>query len=170
MELLGDIEKDIDGDWKDIYDKIQKENEWNSMSEPVIPDFPSYDEFYETVLSCLYNDDPESRLPVNFLHLLHRVVRNQDRKQDRKKPKSFDKVWEFFCDPHRYKIEQHECNCGASYTAIFKRSNISSYSLRYRYSYEMEEISISQKDVYCIDCGRPFLSVANDELVGLFGN
>ena len=170
-EILSDIEKDIDGDWKDIYDEVEKKHKFEEIQDVVIPNFPSYEEFYECLIHCLYNDDRMSTLPVDFLHMAHRITQSRDME---KPSKSFNELWSFFCDPRRYNTVKRDCPCGVSYTVILKRSHLQphrSYSDRSDRIFggaEWERVEINQKYAYCVECGRSFLSLNNEELVGMF--
>ena len=115
-ELLDDLEEFLDGDWKEIYEENKAEEYRQEISEPVIPDFPKYEEFYKLLVHVMGRED----LPPELDYLIHKTIRNQNRKAT----EEFDKIWEFFCNPYEYKINKVHCrHCNKKHTVITKRKD-----------------------------------------------
>jgi hypothetical protein len=157
-DLLDDLEEFVDGDWKKIYEENKTEEYRKEIAEPVIPDFPTYDEFYKLLVNLVGRND----IPPEVEFLIHKVIRNQDRKRS----EAFDNIWSLFCDPHRYRVECHSCNCGSKYTVIIKRTDTYHAFRAGGYGNPMETY-IKREDIHCQKCGRMFL-VTSDKVIGLF--
>lgn len=158
-DVLNDLEDLVDGNWQDIFEEYKSEERKKELAEPVIPAFPSYDEFYETLLNSL--NDPNISYHVSSL--IHRVLRHQDRK----KSSSFDNIWSLFCDPSRANQQEEVCNhCGREQTIVWINS---SYNIDWstRAMDSVQEISVERTPVFCINCGGSFHYVVG-KLVGVF--
>lgn len=162
-DLLNDLEEFVAGDWKKIYDTQQDEEYKKEISEPVIPDFPRYEEFYKVLVSLIGRD-----IPIEVDFLIHKVLRNQDRK----KTESFDNIWAMFCDPHKFKIEKHKCNCGVGYAVIIHRNSmpILLFENRDENRAVEQEMYIKQERVYCPKCGANFMTTGGERVIGVFEN
>lgn len=153
-ELLDDLEEFLDGDWKKIYEENKAEEYRQEISEPVIPDFPKYEEFYKLLVHVMGRED----LPPELDYLIHKVIRNQNRKAT----EEFDKIWEFFCNPYVYKIDKVQClHCNKKHTVITKIPD--RIDTRIWQEAALQEITIEREDIYCPACGCRFLVVAHGE-------
>lgn len=171
-DIFDDIESDIDSDWSEIKKKIDRENHKeyteNQFGEPVIPSYPTYNEFYRTVVELFddYAYGDESRRVGNFLW---RVLRNRDRKV----PDSFESVWSMFCDPRSYKYESSKCKgCGKIFTVIIKYGEESRIPHFYGNGrdpdyYMTIDFTRRTNNVCCPSCGTYFLNTTG-KVVGIF--
>lgn len=156
-DILNDLEDFIDSDWKELSQQFQDEEYRKEISEPVIPNFPSYGEFYQSLVELV--TDPS--IPPQMAMLIHNVTAYQDRKIS----KSFDNIWSLFCDPHRHKIENIRCpQCNKHQTIIFSREN---FPQNIRES--LDRVVVRQETVHCIKCGTGVYYVSG-KLIGVFDN
>lgn len=161
MELLDDLENLVDDDWKQLYKEHQDDEYKKEIAEPVVPDFPSYPEFY----SFLVNMIGRKGLPTDLEHLVWRITRRQDHKAG----KDFENVWNMICDPSMYYKDKHRCNhCNLSYTVITERRRIELTTFR-RFGGDPVSTDINHSYVYCPNCGGSFVSTSG-KLVGVFEN
>ena len=161
MNLLDDLENFIDSDWKEVYEEFKTEERKESISEPVIPDFPSYKEFYEIMVKLMH--DPNT--PPFLEYFIHRFVRTRDREV--KGAKAFEKVWSLFCNPREYDIYTETCNeCRRNYSIIVHREPPEILFGRFG---ETQEMRMRSERVHCSHCGVALLVVAGT-VIGLFEN
>jgi hypothetical protein len=167
-DLLDDLEDIVDSDWKKVFEKFQDEEYKKEIGEPVIPNYPSYGEFYQTLVELVTHVNIPSQLAM----LIHNVLAYQDRK----KSESFDNIWSLFCDPHKHRIENIQCShCNKHQTIVFSRQNLSVFrpTPPHRFSGRawdrVPETSMKQETVHCIKCGIGFYYVAG-KLIGVFDN
>lgn len=158
-DLLDDLEDFVNCDWKEVHDNFQKEEYQKEISEPVIPDFPVYREFYDLMVDIV--DDPQVSPRIGYL--IERFVRNRSRKIN----KGFERVWEFFTDPRQYQTHEETCGgCRTRYNVISKRQN--TYLPRPNIdSWNNQTVEMRSEYVSCPTCGRPFMHLAG-EVVGVF--
>lgn len=157
-ELLDDLEDFINCDWKEVHENFKKEEYQKEISEPVVPDFPVYREFYDLMVELVGDPQISPRLE----YMIHRFVRNRSNKNT----KGFERVWEFFTDPSRYKVYEQRCeNCHTLHNVITKRQNIPRVNVD-MWSHE-QVVEMRSEMVACTNCGRPIMSVVG-EVVGVF--
>jgi DNA-directed RNA polymerase subunit RPC12/RpoP len=159
-ELLDDLENFVNGDWKVIYKEYEAEEYRKEISEPVIPDIPSYEEFYKLLVLLIGTRDT----PPELDYFINKIIYFQDMKLT----KSFEKVWSMFCNPHEYRTISHSCsNCKKSLSVTTQREGrLSIWSER---GQNMNTIVHKSEEVHCPSCGYCFL-VTTGEVVGIFSN
>jgi len=163
-ELLDDLENLVDDDWKQLYDQHQNDEYKKQIENPVVPDFPSYTEFY----SFLVNMIGREGLPIDLEHLIWRITRRQDNKANQ----DFENIWNMMCDPSRYYRDEHRCkNCNYLYTVVTERIRRMEPStfIRSRRWNEPVDISHTNTYVHCPHCGVHFVSAVG-KVVGVFEN
>lgn len=157
--LLDDLEDFVNGDWKDIFEEHKSEEYRKEVSEPVIPNFPTYEEFYNLLVYQIGKG-----IPSELEYLIHRVIAYQDRKIN----KSFENVWEMFCNPYKYKVMEEICkNCNNKISVITIRGE----PIRIFRNNDMflPIDSIRQERVHCPSCGYCFM-ITTGKVVGVFSN
>ena len=161
MELLDDLENLVDDDWKQLYKEHQDDEYKKEIAQPVVPDFPSYAEFYSFIVNMI----GRAGLPVDLEHLIWRITRRQDNKAGQ----DFENVWNMICDPSRYYKNEHHCkNCNCFHTVITERSRIDpSVFIRERGEETVNNISFNRTYVHCPNCGVVFVTTVG-KLVGVF--
>jgi len=158
--LLDDLEDFVNGDWKDIFEEHKAEEYRKEVSEPVIPDFHTYEEFYNLLVYQIGKD-----IPSELEYLIHRIIAYQDRKSN----KSFENVWQMFCNPSKYRVMEEDCkNCNNKISVITTRSSTITV---FRNSELFRPIdSIRQEErVHCPSCGYCFM-ITTGKVVGVFSN
>lgn len=159
--LLDDLEEFVSGDWQEKFKEYQDDLYKDEMKEPVIPDFPSFREFYDLMVEMC----TDVTLSPQLVYFINRFLRRRDNKLN----KSFENVWEFFTDPSRYKVYQETCEqCRARYSVIVKLEPITPFRSLDSFGNMAANMTMRQEDVWC-RCGRPFMSVAGS-VIGVFKN
>jgi len=157
-DLLNDLEDFVDSDWKEVFKKFQDEEYKKEIAEPVIPNFPSYGEFYQELVELVTKEN----IPTRLAFLIHRVLAYQDRKISA----SFDNIWSLFCDPHRCKKDNIRCSqCDYPQTIVYSQEPIRAF----RRDDVIPQTHIRQEVVHCLKCGAGFYYVAG-KLIGVFDN
>lgn len=160
-DLLNDLEDFIDSDWKDVFQKFQDEEYKKEIADPVIPNYPSYGEFYQELVDLVTRED----IPPRLAFLIHKVIALQSRKISA----SFDNIWSLFCDPHRYTLDHTKCpQCDHPHTVIYSKEPIRAFT-QDRMGEIIPHTHIRQETVHCIKCGVGFYYVAG-KLIGVFDN
>jgi len=156
--LLDDLEDFVNGDWKDIFEENKAEEYRIEINEPVFPDVPTYEEFYKLLVLQIGRD-----IPSELEYLIHRIIAYQDRKLI----KSFENVWNMFCQPEKYKVMKDICaNCNNKLSVITIRSG--GIPVFREYS-NMAVTEMHQEHVHCPRCGYCFM-VTTGKVVGVFSN
>lgn len=157
---LNDLEDFIDSDWKEVVKKFQDEEYKKEISEPVIPNFPSYGEFYQTLVELVTKEN----IPPRLGYMIHRIIAHQDRKVS----ESFDKLWSLFCDPLRFVRIGTRCpTCDHPQEIVYSKEPIQAF--RRNWEEMSSHAHITQETVHCIKCGSGFYYVAGN-LIGVFDN
>lgn len=144
--LLEDLEGLVDCDWLEVHKEFKREERLQEMSEPVIPDFPNFDDFYNIMLDL----SQDQFLSPILAELVHKFLRNQGRRR----PSAFDKVWSFFTDPHRYGTCEIECgNCRSPYTVIYEQSVLPRFTREMWTEIDEHQMTVKQEEVNCPNCG-----------------
>lgn len=175
-DILSNLEKDIDGDWKLIQEKIQererKELEIkDKLKNPKRPNFPSFDSFYKLLVNIkysYYSGNNNQELYYNIQELIYRFLNEV---KEEKLPESIKKIWEVLCDPHRYSVHTTKCNrCNETYDVIYKYDDRNYYINSPLYtSYTSSNIQIERKVkyVYCPLCGTNILSLLDSDIISV---
>lgn len=159
-DLLGDIEDLISDDWGEVHKQFLLKEEREAIEEPVIPDFPSYEDFYALLVDMSF----EQYLTPQWAEIVHRFTR----KRGRKVPPAFSKLWTMFCDSYRYGVAEMKCECGREWAVIYEkeeRPRIRDIDLWRQES----TMTIRRETVACNRCGKPMLHISGT-LVGVMSN
>lgn len=158
--FLSDLESDIDGDWKDIQQKIKdkeiEEETIELMENPQRFMFPSFKEFYVILCNILQSWRGSRDLNIETMEALHKLLRGvfycHDTNHKEVMPKGFDKIWKIFCDPIEYECKDISCNyCRKEYNIFYQkegRRRISYFEDHYQ-----ETMQLKVNNVYCYKCG-----------------
>jgi len=177
--LLGDLEKDICGDWGDIQNSFKekeqkKEREKEKEKEfdnPQRLNLPNFQEFYELLFKLFIDGNGDNRRNLYDLHVMFRdVFFNHENDSNRNPmPKAFNEMWRIFCSPREYDCATGvKCNdCHSRWDIMYKvdqrRMTVDLYE-----EYNSDSIKIFTTRITCPTCSRPLLNITQGHLVGIF--
>ncbi len=169
-DFLSDLESDIDGDWKEIQKKIKdKEYGEHLKNNPQRFFYPKFIEFYRVLVDFFRSwDGQNDNTMCRDLHMMLRHVFYY--KDDHPMPRSFDRIWEMFCNPREFvcKTEINCRQCSKVYDIFYKniQTNIRMFD---RFGgHEHQEEYVSTINVLCPSCGYHMQSIMGAELFGIF--
>lgn len=170
-DFLADLEADIGGDWKEIQKSIQNkedEEEYKKLkANPQRINFPKFRQFYEVLLDIFREGIPENRNLHRLLVSIFHNHRNED-----PMPKAFDKVWEIFCNPHKYRCATGVAckNCRNRWDVMYRNEQvrIRSYPRFIEDRIMQEEMYLPHTQVACPSCGCVILNITSSEVSGVF--
>jgi len=165
MDNFENLEKDIDGDWLSIQEKIQEDEEKEKLKkESKSPKrlHCTYKEFYRKIHEVFYCFD-SYEWSARVHEILRMVLRDNE-----KMPKGFEKIWDAFCDTRNHAINFIQCYyCKEKYDVLYKRT-------RPVVSYEQgafrDMYTIEQDTIYCPKCNNPFGRIEKGAFIGLINH
>jgi hypothetical protein len=162
-DLLDDLENLVSDDWQKVHEEFKRKEYKEEISKPVIPDFPTFEEFYRLMTELV----TEQYLHPMVAELAHRFIRNRDRESI----PAFEKVWSFFTDPRRYDLFEERCGqCGRDYVVIYERKMMPRVSIRMEDMWSHERtMKIKSEVVHCIWCSTPIATITGT-VVGVMSN
>jgi hypothetical protein len=167
-DFLSDLESDIDGDWEEIQKKIKdKEYEEHLNNNPQRFFYPKFKDFYRVLVGFFRSWDGQS--DNTMFHDLHMMLRHVFYyKDDHPMPRSFDRIWEMFCNPREFacKTEINCKQCSKVYDIFYKNNNIKID--RFSGVLEQQELQYISINVLCPSCGYHMQSIVGGELFGIF--
>jgi len=164
--LLSDLESDIEGDWEDIQRDIKEKKQQEYLkNNPRRLHIPNVKQFYQ----LLFNIFSGYFVPEKAIDKLIGMFRNTFYYNERL-PRSFEYVWEMFCDSTKYSIQDIYCRrCKEPYDVIFEKDRshgfMSEYSFGDRVRYP-EEMMLKTERVFCPSCGYNMLTI-NANIIGI---
>lgn len=164
-DIFSDLEKDIEGDWKEIQTKIRnKENREMRLQKPRRPYFPSFKEFYSILVDIAYGT--KSELEYTVQRLVRRMVYNHG--YDSILPNTIIKLWEVIFNPERFECESnYQCpRCKNKFDIIYERhyTNVEINEFR---NVILGERRMNFSSVCCPICGERFVNLRDAELVSV---
>jgi hypothetical protein len=172
-DFLSDIEKDINGDWKEIQADFQNQEKREYLKKhPEVPNI-SYKEFYKLIVDIFYSfrrdRDGHDGFYLRVVHILEDVFFRNFRMNDNNKkiPESFEQVWDIFCDHTDYRFSTSFCKrCDAQYDILYKEQR--NYHFHLPRDRDYGTIKRSSIDVHCPLCSSSICSFMGAELIGIY--
>lgn len=165
-DVFSDLEKDIDGDWKNIQTQIRnKQDREMRLQEPKRFYFSSFQEFYRILVDIAYGT--KSELEYTIQKLIGRMF--YDNNFDGI-PNSVIRIWEAIFNPIDFECRNNvSCNnCNKKYDVIYKKENTRIYYTVREFSMNRyEEMTRKIIRVYCPNCGIHLLNIFDGNLVSV---
>lgn len=173
--FLSDIENDIDGDWKEIQKAIRDKGKAEEIkNNPQRFYFPTYKDFSNILFRIFTSFDGKEidNHALSDLHVLIRGIFYNHNNNNNPMPESFDRVWEIFCNPIKFKCHTGiRCEkCNERYDILIEHDHgIPEYLPRYG-STTMEMKIRSHCRIACPSCGYDILHLSGAKLIGVFSH
>jgi ribosomal protein S27E len=177
--LLCDLESDIDKNWEEIHNSIQKKEIEEKVNKeiddlknnPLRMRFPNFAEFYETMF-CIYQEYLHNDIDISYdmRKILDRMFYRNG--IESKMSPAFDYIWGMFCDPSKYIFHTFICNhCNNKWDVVFNRMDermyMPSYHLSETYAMDHKIPTQSFHRVLCPNCSNAIGNITSQPL-GIF--
>lgn len=166
--LLDDIERDIDSDWKKIQIKEQNKEHLKKFESKKRFYFPDFDEFYSTLLNIAHNDLNDPYIIEILKELLDRFFGSQMPKD---MPISFKRIWEAMCNPYsNHSILVICIRCGNKFDILYRYKRMENERITFFDFISVNNIINHECDlmiVRCPTCGEVIVELYDCEFIGI---
>ena len=165
-DLLDDLEGFVDSDWKQVYEDFKQEEYKKDISEAVVPDYPTYRDFYNELVETIDKELP--RISPRLARMIYFITRERSERALHNVD-IFENLWACICRRERTIIDSITCsNCHRENVLVYYRHPIDLRGMWELTDYSRVNDRMESIPVHCINCGYLIYNVVGGKLLGVF--